>query len=38
LVIDPYTLAATGITRLILNMYADADFAHTGDVRFTVGA
>ena len=38
LVIDPYTLAATGITRLILNMYADSDFAHTGDVRFTVGA
>jgi HK97 family phage prohead protease/HK97 family phage major capsid protein len=38
LVIDPYTLAATGITRHILNMYADADFAHTGDVRITVGA
>jgi hypothetical protein len=38
LIIDPYTNADTGITRLILNTYADADFAHTGDVRFTVGA
>lgn len=38
LIIDPYTSAASGITRLILNSYADAKVAHVGAASWTVGA
>lgn len=38
LVIDPYTSAASGITRLIVNAYADAKIAHAGAGSWTVGA
>lgn len=38
LVIDPYTSAASGITRLIVNAYADAKIAHAGAAAWTVGA
>lgn len=38
LVIDPYTSAASGITRLIVNAYADAKIAHAGAASFTLGA
>lgn len=38
LVIDPYTSAASGITRMIVNAYADAKVAHTGAASWSVGA
>lgn len=38
LVVDPYTSAASGITRLIVNAYADAKVAHVGAASWTVGA
>lgn len=38
LIIDPFTSGAAGITRMIVNAYADAKVAHTGAAKFSVGA
>lgn len=38
LIIDPFTSGASGITRLIVNAYADAKVAHTGAAKYSVGA
>lgn len=38
LVVDPFTSAASGITRMIVNAYADAKVAHTGAAAYSVGA
>lgn len=38
LIIDPFTSGAAGITRLIVNSYADAKVAHTGAAKYSVGA
>lgn len=38
LIIDPYTSGAAGITRMIVNAYADAKVAHLGAAKWSVGA
>jgi hypothetical protein len=38
LIIDPFTSGAAGITRMIVNAYADAKVAHTGAAKWSVGA
>ena len=38
LIIDPFTNGAAGITRMIVNAYADAKVAHTGAAKWSVGA
>jgi HK97 family phage prohead protease/HK97 family phage major capsid protein len=38
LIVDPYTNGADGITRMIVNAYADAKVAHLGAASWTVGA
>lgn len=38
LIIDPYKEAESGITRMIVNAYADAKIAHVGAAAWTVGA
>jgi len=38
LVVDPYTSAAEGITRMIMNYYANCDVAHAASARYVVVA
>lgn len=38
LVVDPYTSAAEGITRMIMNYYANCDVAHAASAKYVVVA
>jgi len=38
LVVDPYTAAAEGTTRMIMNYYANCDVAHAASAKYVVVA